>query len=92
MGQLDRFNALVKDLETGKVRVAEKVDGEWKVNSWVKEIILEVFKYGKLTEMSEGHCSGRQRCEDRRVSRSFSDSHASVICQYRCICGCGHHD
>ena len=54
MGQLDRFNALVKDLETGKVRVAEKVDGEWKVNSWVKEIILEGFKYGKLTEMSEG--------------------------------------
>lgn len=54
MGQLDRFIALVKDLETGKVRVAEKVDGEWKVNSWVKEIILEGFKYGKLTEMSEG--------------------------------------
>ena len=55
--QLDRFNTLVRDLESGKVRVAEKKDGEWKVNSYVKEIILEGFRYGMLTDMTEGQFS-----------------------------------
>ena len=55
--QLDRFNALVRDLESGKVRVAEKINGEWKVNSWVKEVILEGFRYGRLADMSQGQFS-----------------------------------
>ena len=55
--QLDRFNALVRDLESGKVRVAEKTNGEWRVNSWVKEVILEGFRYGTLTDMSQGQFS-----------------------------------
>ena len=57
MQQLEKFNALVRDLEAGRVRVAERTDGEWKVNSWVKETILEGFRYGKLTDMSEGQFS-----------------------------------
>lgn len=55
--RLERFNALVRDLETGRVRVAEKKDGQWKVNSWVKEVILEGFRYGHLVEMGEGSFS-----------------------------------
>ena len=54
MNEADRFYETIKGLETGKVRVAEKVDGEWKVNSWVKEVILSGFRIGKLTDMSEG--------------------------------------
>ncbi len=54
---LNRFYEVVRDLEAGKVRVAEKVDGEWKVNSWVKEVILTGFKYGKLVDMTEGQFS-----------------------------------
>jgi len=30
-------------LDRGKIRVAEKVDGEWKVNTWIKEAILLYF-------------------------------------------------
>ena len=55
--QLDRFNSLVRDLESGKVRVAEKINGEWKVTSWVKEVILEGFRYGRLADMSQGQFS-----------------------------------
>ena len=40
MTDIERFNQTIADLESGKVRVEEKVDGEWKVNSWVKEVIL----------------------------------------------------
>ena len=42
--ELNKFHALVADLESGKVRVAEKIDGEWKVNAWVKETILSGFR------------------------------------------------
>ena len=50
----ERFNEICAELETGKIRVAEKVDGTWKVNSWIKEAILEGFRLGVLTDMSEG--------------------------------------
>ena len=52
--ELERFYEVCRDLESGKVRVAEKTDGEWKVNSWVKEVILSGFRYGRLTDMSQG--------------------------------------
>ena len=53
MTDIERFNQTIADLESGKVRVAEKVGGEWKVNSWVKEVILSGFRLGKLTDMLE---------------------------------------
>ena len=48
---LEKFNAVMDQLEKGEVRVAEKVNGEWKVNSWVKEVILAGFRLGKLVQM-----------------------------------------
>lgn len=54
MIEKDRFEQTIADLESGRVRVAEKVDGEWKVNSWIKEVILSGFRLGKLTDMSQG--------------------------------------
>ena len=47
MTDIERFNNTVADLESGKVRVAEKKDGKWVVNSWVKEVILSGFRLGK---------------------------------------------
>ena len=35
----------------GEVRVAYKENGEWKVNTWVKEVILAGFRLGKLVQM-----------------------------------------
>ena len=57
MTELDKFNSLIADLESGRTRVAEKIDGQWKVNSWVKEGILAGFRLGKLTDMSQGQFS-----------------------------------
>ena len=53
----ERFIEICAELEAGKIRVAEKVDGTWKVNSWIKEAILEGFRLGVLTDMSEGEFS-----------------------------------
>lgn len=41
-------------LTAGKVRAAEKKDGKWIVNTWVKQGILLGFRLGELTEMGNG--------------------------------------
>ena len=51
---LERFNEVIEGLEKGEIRVAEKKDGQWVVNKWVKEVILAGFKLGAITDMSQG--------------------------------------
>jgi len=41
-------------LTQGKIRAAEKVDGGWIVNTWVKQGILLGFRLGSLQDMSAG--------------------------------------
>jgi 2,3,4,5-tetrahydropyridine-2-carboxylate N-succinyltransferase len=42
------------ELTQGKIRAAEKVDGRWVVNTWVKQGILLGFRIGELSEMNAG--------------------------------------
>ena len=51
---LEKFYEVLEALESGQLRVAEKVDGEWKVNTWVKEVILAGFRLGAVKDMSQG--------------------------------------
>src|SRR5882672_554366 len=41
-------------LSRGEVRAAEKIGGEWKVNSWVKQGILIGFRLGQIAQMDHG--------------------------------------
>src|SRR6266700_6304432 len=41
-------------LTQGKIRAAERVDGRWTVNAWVKQGILLGFRLGELADMSAG--------------------------------------
>ncbi len=43
-------------LTRGEIRAAEKVDGAWRVNVWVKQGILLGFRLGELTQMGSGEC------------------------------------
>ena len=52
-----QFEQVLADLEAGRLRVAEKVGGEWKVNSPVKEMILSGFRLGEVKDMSQGQFS-----------------------------------
>ena len=63
---LERFNEVMDALERGEIRVAQKEDGEWKVNSWVKEVILDGFKLGRLVQM------GRFVDKDTFPERNFT--------------------
>src|SRR6184192_4073716 len=43
-------------LTRGEIRAAEKIDGHWKVNVWVKQGILLGFRLGELAQMVSGEC------------------------------------
>jgi 2,3,4,5-tetrahydropyridine-2,6-dicarboxylate N-succinyltransferase len=43
-------------LTRGEIRAAEKANGNWKVNVWVKQGILLGFRLGELTPMGSGEC------------------------------------
>ena len=46
--------AALAALDRGEIRVAEKRDGAWTVNSWVKEAILLYFAMAEMTVMEVG--------------------------------------
>jgi 2,3,4,5-tetrahydropyridine-2-carboxylate N-succinyltransferase len=50
----DAVERTIARLDAGEVRVAEKLDGEWVVNEWVKEAILLYFRLATLEEMDAG--------------------------------------
>src|SRR5690348_15480290 len=41
------------ELTAGRIRAAEKIDGAWVVNAWVKQGILLGFRLGELSEMGK---------------------------------------
>ena len=49
---LEVFKVFKSLLNTGKTRAAEIVNGDWKVNLWVKKGILLGFRLGKLMDIS----------------------------------------
>jgi 2,3,4,5-tetrahydropyridine-2-carboxylate N-succinyltransferase len=48
------FGEFLAELSAGRIRAAEKRDGEWQVNVWVKQGILLGFRLGEITDMSGG--------------------------------------
>ncbi len=42
-------------LTQGQIRAAEKIEGRWTVNTWVKQGILVGFRLSELKEMSDGN-------------------------------------
>jgi len=48
------YNEFIEELNRGQIRAAEKIDGKWGVNAWVKMGILIGFRMGKLTAIKGG--------------------------------------
>jgi 2,3,4,5-tetrahydropyridine-2-carboxylate N-succinyltransferase len=46
------FEEFKAGLNAGRIRAAEKIDGKWQVNHWVKQGILLGFRLGKLVDCS----------------------------------------
>jgi 2,3,4,5-tetrahydropyridine-2-carboxylate N-succinyltransferase len=50
----ERVEALIAELDRGAVRVAEPVDGDWRVNPEVQEAILEFFRLRQMEPQEVG--------------------------------------
>jgi 2,3,4,5-tetrahydropyridine-2-carboxylate N-succinyltransferase len=50
----DAIERTIAALDQGRVRVAEKIDGEWVVNVWVKEAIMLYFRIANLETTQVG--------------------------------------
>ena len=46
------LESFLDDLDSGRVRAAVRVEGQWQVNSWVKKGILVGFRMGVLSDQS----------------------------------------
>ena len=42
------INDVISDLDSGKIRVAEKKDGKWVVNEWIKKAVILFFPISKM--------------------------------------------
>lgn len=51
------FQQFLEALTRGQVRAAERKDGRWQVNTWVKQGILLGFRLGELVEIGDGALS-----------------------------------
>ncbi len=74
-GALETFHAFREELTQGKVRAAEKRDGRWQTNVWVKQGILLGFRLGAAAESGAGDVF------------TFVDRHTYPVRQFKCADG-----
>ena len=48
------LECFINELNTGKIRSAEKINDKWVTNVWVKQGILLLFRYGNLEQIDNG--------------------------------------
>ena len=54
---IDTINQLIKDLDSGKVRVAEKISGEWVTHQYLKKAIMLSFRIYEMESLSGPYSS-----------------------------------
>ena len=67
----DAVEAALADLDSGRLRVAEKVDGTWVVHQWLKMAVLLSFRLRDNTVMGGGHEDDPLRFYDK-IDTKFS--------------------
>jgi 2,3,4,5-tetrahydropyridine-2-carboxylate N-succinyltransferase len=57
VGIINAIESTIEDIDKGKIRVAEKINGEWTINQWIKKSILLYFRINdmKLISGSSGN-------------------------------------
>ena len=53
----DAINQVINDLDSGKSRVAEKINGEWKTHQYLKKAIMLSFKIYPMENLSGPYSS-----------------------------------
>jgi 2,3,4,5-tetrahydropyridine-2,6-dicarboxylate N-succinyltransferase len=72
----------IEQLDRGQIRVAEKRDGKWQVNDWVKKAVLLYFRISDNERMAGGFTNYFDRVPSKYAdynSRDFRDSGVRVV-------------
>ena len=69
-GIISAINETIKNLDTGKIRVAEKNNNDWIINQWVKKSILLYFRINDMKLISNS--PGNSNWWDK-IDSKFSD-------------------
>jgi 2,3,4,5-tetrahydropyridine-2-carboxylate N-succinyltransferase len=80
--QIEAIEHVIDDLDQGKLRVAEKINGEWITHQWIKKAVLLYFRIN-ANERMKGGCS---RYFDK-VPTKFDDftAHDFTLGGYRVV-------
>ena len=54
---IDSINQIIDNLDEGKLRVAEKIDGEWKTHQYVKKAVMLSFKIYEMESLTGPYSS-----------------------------------
>ena len=64
----EAINETIATLDSGELRVAEKIDGEWKVNEWAKKAVLLSFRINNNRIIRDGEATYYDKV-DRKFTR-----------------------
>ena len=70
---LDAINETIELTDSGNIRVAEKKNGVWSVNQWVKKAILLSFRTNKMTMSKGPYTTWFDKVPGKSVTWSESD-------------------
>src|SRR4051812_43304001 len=62
----EAIEAVIAELDSGKLRVAEPQNGEWVVNQWVKQAVLLYFRARQMETIESGHFEYRDKVPLKR--------------------------
>ena len=74
----------INDLDTGKIRVAVKIDNEWVVNQWVKKAILLSFRINQNKIVDAGYTQFYDKLKSKFLNREekyFKENNIRVVPQ-----------
>lgn len=78
----DAVNDVIRQLDRGELRVAEKKDGDWVVNEWLKKAVLLSFRIEDNNFMKGGYTNYFDKVPSKFAdynSRDFRDSGIRVV-------------
>ncbi|MBA1446107.1 MAG: hypothetical protein FE835_14620 [Gammaproteobacteria bacterium] len=64
----DAVDEIINQLDHGTIRVAEKINGAWQVNHWIKKAVLLSFRFSN-NDFVKGGFTNYYRCQPWRVKR-----------------------
>ncbi len=70
---IDAINEIIELTDQGKIRVAEKKDGSWIVNQWIKKAILLSFKINKMEILRGPYTSWYDKVPGKSVNWKEED-------------------